>query len=186
MSADRTKKWVSSSTLLTARFTGRSGGDPGSTAPGVLFDVSDTSARRDTPSRDLRASPKRNRIAATAARRRIRDDDAPDQRQANDRPRYTRHSLALGVARPRPPHRHQVRLRHGTLRRLYRPPRRRGRTLVPDADLRGHGQEDHHDRRGRRFEGRQGGAERLALDRRTAMRLLSGRSDHDRDGATRA
>ena len=37
-----------------------------------------------------------------------------------------RHAAALGAARRPRPDRHQVRLRHGAVRRLHRPPRRRG------------------------------------------------------------
>ena len=46
------------------------------------------------------------------------------------RQRPARHAAALGAARPARPDRHQVRLRHGAVRRLHRAPGRRARALL--------------------------------------------------------
>ena len=58
----------------------------------------------------------------------------------------SRHAAALGLARQARHDRHQVRLRHGAVRRLHRAPRRRAGALVLDAGLGRGGQEDHDDR----------------------------------------
>ena len=83
------------------------------------------------------------------------------------------------------PDRHQVRLRHGAVRRLHRAPRRRADALLHHARERRGRQEDHDDRRHRRGQRRQGGAGRLGCARRAAVRLLPVGPDHGRDGAAR-
>src|SRR5881398_754599 len=58
-----------------------------------------------------------------------------------------RHATALGAARHARPHRHEVRLRHRAVWRVYRAPGRRGHSLVRDADRRGGRQASHDNRR---------------------------------------
>ena len=74
-----------------------------------------------------------------------------------------RHAAAVGPARPPESHRHQVRLRHGAVRRVHRARRRRADALLRDAGVRARGQaRDHHDRGpGRRRSEGQGGAGRV-------------------------
>ena len=87
------------------------------------------------------------------------------------------HPAALGDPRAPPAHRHQVRLRGGAVRCLYRASRRQPGALLPDPALGRGGQEDHDDR-GAAPAGpapATGG-----LDRRAGapVRLLPVRADH--------
>src|SRR3989440_3104015 len=88
-----------------------------------------------------------------------------------------RHPAALGAARHARPHRHEVRLRHRAVWRVYRAPGRRGHALVRDADRRGGRQAGHHDR-GPVSQPLPRGAEGLDRGGRAAMRLLPVGSDH--------
>ena len=54
----------------------------------------------------------------------------------HQRRRRSRDAAAVGAARPHRPHRHQVRLRRGAVRRVHRAPRRRGGALLRDAGVR--------------------------------------------------
>src|SRR5260221_1988090 len=60
--------------------------------------------------------------------------------------RFPRHAAALGVARFLQPHRHQIRVRHGPMRRVHRPRERRAHPVLRDAGLRARRQASHHHR----------------------------------------
>src|SRR6266850_4187038 len=93
-----------------------------------------------------------------------------------------RHAAAVGPSRPAPPDRREVRLRHGPVRGLHRPPRRARGALVRDARLGGGRAEGHHHRRS--FARRHApGAAGLGGDRRRPVRLLPVRTDHVRGRA---
>src|SRR5262245_9063152 len=72
----------------------------------------------------LHSSPAMMVLPREAIRSRGGCDETPSQRQGTRRRRAGRHAAALGAARRARPDRDQVRLRHGAMRRLYRPPRR--------------------------------------------------------------
>ncbi len=90
------------------------------------------------------------------------------------------HAAALGAARPARPDRHQVRLRHGAVRRLHGAPRRRARVrscVMPVVG--GRGTRGHHDRRPRRRDGSircsAPGSRRTSCSAATASRARSWR-----------
>src|SRR5207302_5002986 len=83
-----------------------------------------------------------------------------------------RHASALGAARLPRHDGHQVRLRHGAVRRVHGPHRRPADAQLRDARLGGGRKGDHDDRSDRRDPGRQGGAGRLGGGERAAVRLL--------------
>src|SRR5215471_15529201 len=115
-----------------------------------------------------------------------RDDPSHDQRQIPERRLARGHASAVGAPRLPRAHRNQVRLRHGTVRRVHRSRGRSTRALVQHPDLRRRGQEGD-DHRGDRHG--QGGTRRSGcVDRRerAAVRLLPGRPDHVGDGAAQA
>src|SRR6202166_3617806 len=106
-------------------------------------------------------------------------DGKPHYQWQNFR-RGCRAGYAAAVGNPREywAHRHQIRLRHCTMRRLHRPYRRRRDALLRRIGQRGHRQTDHHHRgAGRRRRPAQGAAG-LDRQRRAAMRLLPERHDH--------
>src|SRR5581483_5938107 len=110
-------------------------------------------------------------------------DPARHQRQDPLLRRRSLDAAAVVPARRRQPHRHQVRLRHGPVRRLHRAPRRPGGPLLRHAGGRGGGQEDHHGgSRGPR-QGRPRRAGGVAEAGRGAVRLLPVRPDHVGHGA---
>src|SRR6202171_1454331 len=82
--------------------------------------------------------------------------------------------------------RDQVRMRHGALRSVHVPPRRRRDARVRHADLRDRRQEDHHHRSDRRRQRRQARASGVARPGRAAMRLLPVGTDHGRHRAAQA
>src|SRR5882724_3623980 len=93
-----------------------------------------------------------------------------------------RHAAALGPSRPAPHDRREVRLRHGPVRGLHRPPRRPCGALVRDARLGGGRAVSHNHRRS--FARRHApGAAGLGGDRRRPVRLLPVRTDHVRGRA---
>src|SRR5919108_183605 len=69
-----------------------------------------------------------------------------NQWQGGERRDRTRHGAALGRARAPQTHRHEVRVRFGSLRRLHGAYRRHGRPILPDADVERRRQESHDDR----------------------------------------
>src|SRR6266853_2165301 len=110
---------------------------------------------------------------------------APDnQRQVSRGRRRSDHAPAVGDPRTGRPHRHQVRLRCGAVRRLYRARERSAGTLLPAARERGGRAQSPHDRRPRLGQGPAQGAEGVDRSRRAAMRLLPVRHDHGGGGAS--
>src|SRR6267378_3355860 len=107
------------------------------------------------------------------------------QRQNPQGRRRARHAAAVGAARLAPPHRHQIRLRHRPVRCLHGAPRWAARALLPDAGIRGSGQESNHCRGDRRHARRQGGAGGLDPGRRAAVRLLPVGPDYERERSSR-
>src|SRR2546428_525874 len=98
--------------------------------------------------------------------------------------RPARHAAALGDPRDARPHRDQVRMRHGALRRLHGPPGRGGRALMCHPSLGGRRQAGDHDR-GAGSPGRPPGAAGLGRGRRAPVRLLPAGPDHVGGGAPR-
>src|SRR5882762_5435904 len=76
--------------------------------------------------------------------------------------------------------RHEIRLRHGAVRRVYGARRRRAHSRLRHAGVGRGGQENHHHRGDRRRPRRQRGAGGLARARRAAVRLLPVGADHGR------
>src|ERR1700704_5292131 len=107
------------------------------------------------------------------------------QRQDPRGQRRARHAPLVGAARLAAHDRHEVRLRHRSVRCLHRAPRRRGRALLRHAAVRGGRQEGDHHRGDRGHSGRQGGTGRVDPARRPAMRVLPVRADHERERASR-
>src|SRR2546426_5820249 len=98
--------------------------------------------------------------------------------------RAARHAPPMGLAGHGPPHRYQIRLRRGAMRRLHRAHRRSAAALLCDAGLRSRGQGDHHDRRPvTRWPPR--GATRLGRAGRRPVRLLPIRTNHVGRGSAR-
>src|SRR5437867_3198106 len=95
-------------------------------------------------------------------------------------------AASVGVARCPRNDRDQVRLRHGAVRRLYRPPRWPTHARLHHADLGCGARKGHHHRGDRRGPGGQGGASGVGRPRRAPLRLLPGRPDHVRHGAASA
>ena len=97
-------------------------------------------------------------------------------------PRYRRaggHAFALGDPGSAQAHRHQVRLRRGPVRRLHGDGRRQAAALLRDAaEIRRRSRHHHYRRHGRRRV--RSDPERLARDRRAAVRLLPVRPGDDR------
>ena len=91
------------------------------------------------------------------------------------------HPAALGSARYARPGRHQVWLWYRPVWRLHRASERRASALLPDSGGQPYQRSHHHNRRARccRWLADQG-ASSLGCRRRTAMRLLPGRPDHER------
>src|SRR6266545_1625834 len=111
---------------------------------------------------------------------------AHGQRASLHRLRRRRHAAALGAARQHRPHGHEVRMRHRAVRRLHRPPERRGHALLRDTDRRGRHRENHDHRRAFPRWRRHGGAPRAkGVDRRrrAAVRVLPVRAGHGGRGA---
>src|SRR2546427_646621 len=112
-----------------------------------------------------------------------KDRHAPDflhrQRQTPDSHRRARHAAPLGAARHARTHRHQVRLRHRAMWRLYRAPGRRRDAHLRAARGGGRRQARHHDRRPFQ-EPRAPGAARLHRGGRPPVRLLPVGPDHGR------
>ncbi|CAA9228234.1 MAG: Isoquinoline 1-oxidoreductase alpha subunit, partial [uncultured Acetobacteraceae bacterium] len=86
-------------------------------------------------------------------------------------------AAALVSARRVGPHRHQVRLRPGAVRRLHCPRGRFGRAGLPNAAL-GRGGRQGHDHRGPVAGRRAPGPGRVARAQRVAVRLLPNGADH--------
>src|SRR5260221_828194 len=103
---------------------------------------------------------------------------ADNQRHGSQRRCRRRHAAALGDSRCARHARHQVRLRPGPLRCLYRASRRRCGALVHHAGFCGRREEDHHHRSRGQDAGRQGSATGLAASRSPAVRLLPVGADH--------
>src|SRR5256886_2100052 len=95
-----------------------------------------------------------------------------------------RHPAALGPARHARPHRHEVRLWHRAVWRVYRAPGRRGHALVRDADRRG-GRQARHDDRGPVSQPLPRGPEGLDRGGCAAVRLLPVGPDHGGGRAAR-
>src|SRR6266540_1427935 len=111
---------------------------------------------------------------------------AHGQRASLHRLRRRRHAAALGAARQHRPHGHEVRMRHRAVRRLHRPPERRGHALLRDTDRRGRHRESHDHRRALPRWRRHGGAPRAkGVDRRrrAAVRVLPVGAGHGGRGA---
>src|SRR5438132_484934 len=86
-------------------------------------------------------------------------------------------SSTMGMARRPRADRHQVRVRHGPMRRVYRPYRRSSGALMRTAGL-GSGHSDDHDHRGT-FPGRiASGTESLGGSGRRPVRILPAGTDH--------
>ena len=83
------------------------------------------------------------------------------------------------------PHRHQVRLRHGAVRRLHGLPRRQAGALVPDAAVVAQGRRRDHDDRRPQDQGGAGRAGGVGEARRAAVRLLPVGPGDGRRGAAR-
>ncbi len=88
------------------------------------------------------------------------------------------HPAALGHPRSRRVDRHEIRLRRRPVRRLHGASRRQGGALLPDASLRGGGQEGRH-HRGPVAELLASAAEGLGGAGGSAVRLLPVRPDHE-------
>ena len=95
-----------------------------------------------------------------------------------------RYAAALGGARRARAHRHQVRLRRGAMRRLYRARQRPVGACLRDAGVGGRGQESHH-HRGPLAGGRPSAAESVGRGAGAAVRLLPVGPDHAGRGAAR-
>src|SRR6267142_517115 len=103
--------------------------------------------------------------------------DPEHQRQGAKRGRARRHAASVGIARRGRPYRHQVRLRHGALRRLHRPCGRLAHPLMRDAGVDRRREEDHDHRGHRRDAPRAESAGGLARAERAPVRLLPERAD---------
>src|SRR6266852_3951349 len=101
------------------------------------------------------------------------------ERQAPIRRSQPGHAATLGASRHSEHDRHEIRLRHGALRRLHRAYQRRSYALLHHRDFQRRRQESHHHRR--TFRRRQP-SRAASLDgrRRSAVRLLPVRPDHVR------
>ncbi len=104
-------------------------------------------------------------------------DQNHSQQPAARARRGPRDAPAVGDPGPSPAHRHQVRLRHGSLRSVHRPHRRAGHTFLRHAGFRSRRQEHHHHRRARDPR-RQGRAGLVGASRCAPVRLLPERPDH--------
>src|SRR5881396_199075 len=107
------------------------------------------------------------------------------QRQDPRGRRRARYAPLVGAARLAAHDRHEVRLRHRSVRRLHGTHRRGARALLLHAAVCGGGQEGHHRRGDRRHAGRQGGAGGVDPSRCAAVRLLPVRPDHERERTSR-
>src|SRR5262245_21488688 len=107
------------------------------------------------------------------------------ERRRSDRRRRRRHPSLVGVARRARHDRHQVRLRHGTLRRLHRAHRRRRHPFLCYPDRQHRQLRDHDDRGHRRDGGGRQDPEGLARPRGRSMRLLPVGADHVGVGTAR-
>src|SRR5581483_9079738 len=112
-----------------------------------------------------------------------RNDAAQRQRRARAQRGRSGHPAPLDSARATRPHRYEVRLREGALRRVYRAHRRQRRALVLLSGRR-RPRTAGHDHRGALARAL---ASRAGMDSRagTAVRLLPERNDHGRFGAPR-
>ena len=128
--------------------------------------------------RHLRKHPRSRRRTD----RRQRHGFTDGQRRRAQLRRRRRDAPALVPARRAADDGHQVRLRHGAVRRLHRAPGRRRGALVQHADERRRRQEGHHHRRARR-QGPASAAGGLARAGRAAVRLLPVGADHAGGGA---
>src|ERR1700738_3594762 len=109
---------------------------------------------------------------------------ANDQWQSVRRRCRAGYAAAMGNQGKYRPDRHQIRLRHCTVRGLYRPRRWRRDALMRRAGQRSCRQADYHHRRtGCRERRPAQGAGGLDRQRRSAMRLLPERHDHGGGGA---
>src|SRR5258708_1995041 len=125
------------------------------------------------------------KIAARIFHEEFPDDHPERQRQRSVGGRRSGHARPLGSARPPQHDRHQIRLRHGVVRRLHGARERPARAILLHAPLRRGRQEDHHHRGHRPDQGRQGLAVRVGRERRAAVRLLPVGPDHERRGPAR-
>src|SRR5258706_12942004 len=95
--------------------------------------------------------------------------------------RFPRHAAALGVARFLQPHRHQIRVWHGPMRRVHGPREREAHPVLRDAGLLARRQATHH-HRGDRGDGPRSGrarrAGRLGRQGRRPVRLLESGPGH--------
>src|SRR5437763_3834389 len=107
------------------------------------------------------------------------------QRRRSDGRCRRRHPAPLGVARRARHDRHEVRLRHGVVRRLHRACRRRRHPFLHHPDRQHRQLGDHDDRGNRRDGGGRQDPEGLARPRGRSMRLLPVGPDHVRFRAAR-
>src|SRR5947208_13567041 len=103
-----------------------------------------------------------------------------DQRNRTQRRCRRRHTPAVGAARRARNDRHQIRLRPGPLRRLYRAHRWRAGTFLHHRHFHRRRQGRHHHRGDRQDESWTGSATSLARSRGSAVRLLPIGADHVR------
>src|SRR6266853_913020 len=124
------------------------------------------------------AESERPGLVTRSGERNVPTDAADDQRQSPNARGAGGHAALVGAARLARPHRHEVRLWHRAVRRVYRAHRRQAGALLHAPGERG-GQSAGNDDRGYRCDACGGeGSESLARSGSGPVRLLPVRSDH--------